>query len=232
MAYFLLFAPLARAGQGEDIPIDTLPRKAADALKVVFPGAELLHARKEIEDGKECYDVTVMDKGRERDYFVSRAGHVFTKQAFSFTVLPKRLAGYILLSLLPGAVAGTIVRWLIQVIMVNHLSIISEWLAVWIGAVMSIGIVLSQLSTVPREKDVVVFGLICIVCGGISASVITAVALISQSLRGLRLGYRQWILGCCILGGVFLCLVVPVEMLRVERENEYYKAQAMELPYG
>lgn len=56
--------------------------------------------------------------------------------------------------------------------------IISEWLAVWVGAVIGISILLSQLAAVPYENDVLVFGLIAAVCGGLSASVVEAVGLI------------------------------------------------------
>ena len=229
----LLFASLARAGQSEDIALDKLPQNATDTLKVEFPGAELLHARKEMEDGKECYVVTIMHKGRQSEHYVSLGGrHVFAKQAFSFTVLPRRFAGVIALSLLPGAIAGAIARLLVQAAKGNRLSVLSEWLAAWVGAVIGISVILSQMTTVPREKDVVVFSLICAVCGGIAASVVETVGLTIQSFRGHRIVYRRWILSCCVVVCIFLCLSILVDMLRIDRENEYFRAQAMKLPPG
>lgn len=228
---FLCISP-ATAGQGEDAVLVGLPHKAVRALNEAFPGAEFLHVRKELEGDKECYVVTVMHTGRQSEYYVSRDGHVFARKVFSVMTLPKQLAGYLVLSLLPGAISGAAARALVQATKRRQLSVMLEWLAAWVGAAIGIGIVLTQMATVPREKDTVALGLIIAICGGISASVVESVGLVIQSLRGLRPSHLRSLFVCFTLACAFLCLSIPVDMFRTERENEHYRTQAMKSPHG
>jgi uncharacterized membrane protein YkoI len=59
---FLLTA--ARAGE-EKIPLDKVPKAVLDAVKQKYPGAELVSAVKEEENGKVVYEVVVKDKGQK-----------------------------------------------------------------------------------------------------------------------------------------------------------------------
>ena len=225
---YLLSSSIASANDAEDISPVKIPLGVRNGVNAVFHNAKLLHSRKESENNRECYVVTIMYEGRQSDLYVSPDGrHVFTKVAFDFAELPRRLVGFIVLSLIPGMITGVAARQLIRSLRSSRTSILTEWFASWVGAAGGIGIVLSQLATVPREKDLLVYLFICTLCGGFSASAIQSVAIFGQLVRGYRIGSCRLILICCIVSCVFLSLTILIDMLRVERENEYFKSQAM-----
>jgi uncharacterized membrane protein YkoI len=47
----------------EKVPLEKLPAKVTAAVKAAFPGAELVSAEKETEDGTTIYEVAIKDKG-------------------------------------------------------------------------------------------------------------------------------------------------------------------------
>ncbi len=60
----------------EEIPLDKLPKVVVDALKAKFPGAKLLEAYKETEDGKTTYEVNLEYKEQEFDVSLTPAGKI------------------------------------------------------------------------------------------------------------------------------------------------------------
>src|SRR5947209_11334824 len=144
VAICLLFSPSARAGQGEDVALDKLPPGVLERKFGFPPGTELLHARKEVEDGKEYYVVTVLHKGRQSEYFVSRDGRSDAlKKTFSVAELPDTLLAYLLLGLLPGAIPGAAAALLARAVRGGRLSALVGWFAAWAGAAIGIGVCLS-----------------------------------------------------------------------------------------
>ena len=55
------------AGRADEkkIPLDKLPRAVADAVKAKYPGAELVGAEEETENGQTVYEVAIKDKGQK-----------------------------------------------------------------------------------------------------------------------------------------------------------------------
>ena len=164
MLGYLLFATMARASDGEEIAIDKLPQDVTDHIKSAFNGAELLHARNDVDGRKWCYTVRIMYKGRIIDLYASPDGvAVATKEVFLFSKLPEQLLDDFLFFILPSAIAGAFARWLNQTVQGSKLSVLSEWFSAWFGAGVIIGIHLSAISTVPREKDLLIIGAWCVV---------------------------------------------------------------------
>jgi hypothetical protein len=225
----LLLALPVRARDGEKIELDKLPPNVTDRVKSNFKDAELLHARKEVENGKECYTVSFMYHGEIHEYYISPDGAAITlKQNFSFTSwLPQSMES--LLFLLLCVLAGACARWLAQTTKGDKLSLLSEWLSAWVGAMMLIGVVFYVISNV-RHKDGLIIGLFCIVWGAVAASIVEVIGLIVQSVRGYRAVCRRWILVFCFATFMFLSLSIPLDMLRVERENQDFKALALRPP--
>jgi uncharacterized membrane protein YkoI len=62
----LLVLAAARADE-EKVPLDKLPKAVVDAVKAKFPGAELVSAGKEDENGQTVYEVAIKDKGQNID---------------------------------------------------------------------------------------------------------------------------------------------------------------------
>jgi hypothetical protein len=225
----LLTAMQARSGDDEGVVTEKLPQAVDSHIRVIFPNAKVLSVQKETEDGKECYFVGIIQGEQTSDLYVSPDGNIVVLKhpVFSLATWRKQLAGGLVVVLVPGVVAGFFSRWLSQVAMRKRLSIWVEWLSAWVGAAICIAILLSQVASVPREKDILVIGLLCVVWGAISASCVEAIVMTVQSYRGSRIGCRHWIIGCCFLGFVFLALSIPVDMLRISRENQHFKALAM-----
>jgi hypothetical protein len=228
----LLLASTARAGDGDEVALATLPPAVTDIITEFYPGAELLQAWKEAEDGKECYLVRIMGKGRVIDLYVAPDGRMLAskRDVFSLEYGPGLFREIALFLLLPGVVAGAVAWWMTQAARGEKVSVMTEWCAAWVGAVIGIGLLLSQLATVPREKDWLVIGLMCAVWGAVSASIVEGLGLLVQSIRGYRPSCRRWILGLSLAGVVFLSLSIPVDMLRNHRVNEYYRAIALSPP--
>lgn len=227
----LLFASTGRASDEQAIALDQVPKPAIDGLREFFPEAELLQATKLVENGKECYLVTFRDRQRVRSYYVRPDGTalLLREDVFSLRDFTGLLLGGGLLFLLPGVVAGLLTRWLAQVGRSNQLSVLSEWLAAWIGAVFIIGILLSALNTF-REKDWLVMGLICVVWGAASASIAEVLGLGVQWIRGSRASCRRWVLGFTGAAIAFPSLTLPVDMLWRHRSNQHNLALALKVP--
>jgi uncharacterized membrane protein YkoI len=87
---FLLTA--ARAGE-EKIPLDKLPKAVLDAVKQKYPGAELVSANKEEENGQVVYEVVVKDKGQKLEVeFKPDGTFVSVEKEVAAKDLPKAVA--------------------------------------------------------------------------------------------------------------------------------------------
>ena len=58
------------------VPLDKLPKAVTDAVKKMFPKAEMLEAIQEEEDGKIGYEVTVKENGKKIDITVEADGEI------------------------------------------------------------------------------------------------------------------------------------------------------------
>ena len=58
------------------IALDKLPKTVVDAVKAKFPGAELLSAKKENDDGTLIYEVSIKHKGQDIDVMASPEGKI------------------------------------------------------------------------------------------------------------------------------------------------------------
>src|SRR5258708_14514634 len=72
----LWFTASAAWTKEERVPLGKLPKVVVDAVKAKFPGAKLLEAYEETEDGKSTYEVNVEQKGREFDVFLTPTGKI------------------------------------------------------------------------------------------------------------------------------------------------------------
>ena len=61
---------------GKAIPVKELPEKVVNAINKRFPGAELLSAEKDTEDGKLYYEVQIRDKKGHWEVEVSPKGKI------------------------------------------------------------------------------------------------------------------------------------------------------------
>jgi uncharacterized membrane protein YkoI len=87
---FLLAA--ARADE-EKIPLDKLPKAVLDAVKDKYPGAELLGAEKEDENGKTVYEVALKHKGQKLEATFKPDGtFVSVEKEIEAKDLPKAVA--------------------------------------------------------------------------------------------------------------------------------------------
>jgi uncharacterized membrane protein YkoI len=74
----------------EEVPLDKLPKAVVDAVKAKFPGAKLLEASKETENGATTYEVTVDHKGQEFDISLTPAGKIVeVEREIEIADLPK-----------------------------------------------------------------------------------------------------------------------------------------------
>lgn len=69
------FMSLARAEE-KTVPLDKLPKAVTDAVKKMFPKAELIKATQEEEDGEIEYEVTVKENGKKIDITVEADGEI------------------------------------------------------------------------------------------------------------------------------------------------------------
>src|SRR5262245_58364878 len=113
---FLICASPAKATDGGEVALDSLPQVVTKRIKESsFRDAQLLHARKEVENGKSCYQVTMKYEGRVIDLYVSTDGHAITsKETFSLSELPVFSMVFVLFILLPAAIVGAGARWFWQ----------------------------------------------------------------------------------------------------------------------
>jgi hypothetical protein len=223
----LLCSSPVHAGDREEIARDSPALTVA--LQENFKGTELLQAFREVENGKECYSVRLRSGGQMLEYYISPDGHslIFKNQVFSLERMPERLAGCLIISLFPCALAGACSRWLCQASSATKMTVFSEWLSAWVGAVIALGMVLLVFKHA-RYRDVPIEACECFIFGVISASFVEALGLMAQSTRG----YRRWILGFCTLATLSIVMQQFVGMLGMERENQHNRQIMMREPLG
>jgi hypothetical protein len=71
----VLVAGIARSDETK-VPLSSLPSGGLEAVKHVFPGAEIAGAAKETEDGKTLYEVTLKLKGKTIDLTLGEDGKI------------------------------------------------------------------------------------------------------------------------------------------------------------
>jgi hypothetical protein len=92
LAALVLLVPAARADE-EKVPLDRLPKEVVETVKKRFPGAELVEASKEDENGKTVYEVTIKDKGQKSDVTVATDGALVSiEREIAAKDLPKAVA--------------------------------------------------------------------------------------------------------------------------------------------
>ena len=191
----------------------------------ILPGTELLHAHKEIEAGKECYTVSVNDRGRVSYYYVSPNGHILTarREPFSLSRLPDLWIAVVLVAVIAGVMPGAISRRLAQAGRDRRISIAREWVSTWLGAlVRHRRIAVPTLHCSPRER------LACcssrFAFSAVPSRPRSSRLSVSPSSRFAvtALGCRRWIIVLCTAVLVLLLLSIPLEMLRIERENRHF----------
>ena len=160
----LVTAAQVSAGDGEQLATDQLPPELTNRIREGFD-AEPLHARKEIEGGKACYVVTATYKGQVIELYTSPDGAALVRktEAFSLARWTRKMASGGLFLLLPLVVVGALTREVVRAARGRSLSVPEGWLSAWAGAGVGMALVVFNLATVPREKDVVVLGAYCIV---------------------------------------------------------------------
>ncbi|MBI1917520.1 MAG: PepSY-like domain-containing protein [Planctomycetes bacterium] len=85
-------ARTARADE-EKVPLDKVPKEVMDAVKGRFPGAKLLGASKEKEDGKTVYEISLTYKNHHHDVTVQPDGKVLgIERELPAKDLPKAVA--------------------------------------------------------------------------------------------------------------------------------------------
>ena len=70
-----LISVVARADESK-VELSAVPKGGVDAVKAMFPGAEITGAAKETEDGKTFFEVTLKQKGKNIDVTVSTDGTI------------------------------------------------------------------------------------------------------------------------------------------------------------
>jgi hypothetical protein len=227
-----LLLTLQARGGSEAIAIGDLPPAVDDHIKSLYADAKVVSVRKETEDGKECYSVTILHAGRTIELYASPDGARITWKEGPITLdtIIDNYIAHLLLALLPGTIAGLLLMWLVQAQRQRRLSVLSRWLLAWLGASIAICVILLSLSTVARHKDAVVTAIDCIVWGAISASFVEVISITTQSVFGYRPSCRRYAIGLCVVILFLLSLTIPVDILRIERENQYFKSLAFKHP--
>ncbi len=232
VAMCLVVASPGFAADDEQLAPDQLPPGVASRVREF--GAEPLHARKVVENGKVCYVVTAMDNGQVIEIFASPDGAALARRTEEFSLARWRsqLVGLTFFVVLPGVLVGLAARGIVRAARGRALSVPVGWLSAWAGSGVVMALVVFNLATVPRHKDVLVLVGACVVCAAIAASVVEVVVLAlrmgsGQRNRGVRL---RWAIGCYILTAVSLSLTIPLDILRIERENLHYKKMTLRIP--
>ncbi len=213
------------AGDGDELGPEQLPPAVMEHIKEGF-GAEPLHARKEVENGKFCYVVTASHRGKIIELYVSPDGAAIARkeEAFSLKRWGNDLAsgGFVLLLGLV-VVVGAVSRGVVRAANARPLSVPVGWLSACVGSAVGLGLVVFNMATVPRDKDVVGLVASCIVLGAIAASFIEGIVLVLFTSSESVVGRRWWAIGCCVMATVALVLTIPLKIQQIERENRYFK---------
>jgi hypothetical protein len=90
---FLFSAVLVAVGDEEKIPLAKLPKKVISAVKTKYPGAKLISATKEIEEGETYYNVSIKHKDEDLELtFTPRGKLVEIAREIDVEDLPKAVA--------------------------------------------------------------------------------------------------------------------------------------------
>jgi hypothetical protein len=226
----LVLASSAAAGDGEQLTASQLPPEVVSRIRERFR-AEPLHARKEVEGDKSCYVVTAAHAGQVIEIYASPQGNALLRKTESFSLArwPEWLAVCALFLLLPGVVVGAAAQSVARAVRDQPLSVPGGWLSAWAGAGVGMALVVFNLATVPREKDVPVLGAYCVLWGAIAASMIEGVGRAMQSRQPAR-SRRRWVIGCGVVVAACLALSIPFDILRIERENRHLELLALRPP--
>lgn len=211
-----------------EIAPEHIPASVLELVKKEERG-ELLQAWLYSENGRGCYIFQLSRGGKIKSIYVEPNAKFIAgkREAITMAELPGVLSNHFMVALILGVIPGVIARWLFQTSWNANATVLLKWLTAWIGASAFIIILMSQVTTVPREKDPVVLILKSTVCAAVAASIIEFVGLAYQRLRGNRSIRGWWIISCLLLAVGFLLLSILVEMLHIDRENHYCLMFAM-----
>jgi uncharacterized membrane protein YkoI len=93
LAAFVLLGTAAARADEEKVPLDKLPKAVTEAVKAKFPGAELVSAGKETENGQLLYEVALKHKGHKMDVTFKADGTlVSVEKEITAQDLPKAVA--------------------------------------------------------------------------------------------------------------------------------------------
>jgi uncharacterized cupredoxin-like copper-binding protein len=66
----------AWAGEEEKITVDQLPAKVTAAISAKYPGAKVVGAEKEVDEGKTLFEVAIEDKGSKAEISLDAEGTI------------------------------------------------------------------------------------------------------------------------------------------------------------
>jgi hypothetical protein len=219
----LVFASSSAAADGENIPAERLPPEVVEHIREGFH-AEPLSGRKEVEGGRTCYLVAAVSKGEVIEIYASPDGHALIRktEAFSSSRWLDRLAAAAIVIVLPGLIVGATARGMVRVGRDRPLSVPEGWLSAWFGIALVMALVFFNVSTGSREKDVPIVCALCVVWPAIPASVVemVVVALRKKPDTENRSVRRRWVIGLGVVAVLSLVLTIPLDVLRIDRENQ------------
>ncbi len=92
LAFLALTVAVARADESK-VSLADVPKGGLEAVKAMFPAAEISGAAKETEDGKTFFEVTLKQKGRTIDVTVSLDGKIeLVEKEIASADLPKAVS--------------------------------------------------------------------------------------------------------------------------------------------
>jgi hypothetical protein len=217
--------PTALAGVGELLAPGQLPPQLVKVVQRGF-GGEVTHARKLVEGDRACYLIAARDGRDDFELFASLDGealHLKTED-FSLGLWPKLLFAGVLLFMLPGVALGAAMRWLVRFPRPGSPHGRGGLLSTWLGAVAGTGLVIN-LIIMPslRQQDVLVLGAYCVLWGAVAATAIEVVAQVMFFGPVGRAARLRRVAGCCALAAVSIALTIPLDIVRIERENSHYQ---------
>ena len=113
-----------------------------------FPNGEIKSAHRVVIEGKECYIVSLTDRGNLLSYYVSPDGKAITLKlhGFSFSQLPRLLLEILIIGIAPGALFGCLAMFFLWSAFRRNVSPRALWCSSWISSISSIGLILSQFA--------------------------------------------------------------------------------------
>ncbi len=214
---------VAAPASAQEVPLDQLPPRVIEHAREFENGVELLDARKAAESGKEWYVVGIQHRGQRVELFVSPDGQAVVRKEdpFSFRGWLESL-WYGVPYLLVLVIIGAVVRWLVQLGRNDDLSVLAGWLAAWCGAAVALGMFVSAINTIPREKNVPNLAALCAVWAGVAASVVELLVIAYRRARGKRCGWGPP--GACLfVACLCLALSIPVELWHRHWADRYFQ---------